>query len=326
MDTTNRMSPDARSEPSSNPWVEARLRALDPPAAWEPAAGVALAQFRARVEAAPVRRPLTRAWGWMLAASAACVLLLMLPGTRTAAQRLWDIVWTQRVAVVQIDVDRLPSSLTESQIRIDGAHKTVASVAEAASYVGFAPRLPDASAVPGEPVLQVMGAVSLVHKVNAADLEGAARTAGLSDLQIPAAWDGVRFGLHTSKLVAAEYPDMQLLQSLPLAITTPPGFDLGPFIEALLRIGGMSPAEARTFSAQMAATPVWLLPVSPEDRVSMRQVRLDAGPATLVHEPSEDGNPGRTTLLWTVPDRIYVLSASDRYGDDQVIAVANAIR
>jgi len=316
MATTDRM-------PSTS-WVDDRLRALDPPAVWEPAAGVALARFRERVSAPP-RTPLARPWVWLLASSLVCVLVVMVPGTRAVAQRLWDVFWVGRMEFLQVDVDKLPGSLTESKIRIVGPNTQVATPVEAAQHAGFAPRLPSASVVSGDLSLHVLGAWSLEFTVKADDLQTALWDAGLSDLHIPPAWDGARISLHTSQLVAADYLDVQLLQCLPPALTTPPGFEFGAFTETLLRIVGLSPAQARAFGTQMAAAPGLFVLFSPEDHVSMRHVRLRTGQGTLLHEPSEDGGFGRTTLVWNVPDRLYMLSASGRFSDDHVMAVANSI-
>ena len=110
---------------------------------------------------------------------------------------------------------------------------------------------------------------------------------------------------------------------MPLAITTPPGFDLGAFTERVLRIGGMSPSAARTFSAQMAAAPFALFAISPDEEVTMRQVRLRTGKGTIVHDLNDDGSLQRTTLVWSTEDRLYVISSN--LSDDEVIAIANAI-
>ena len=73
----------------------------------------------------------------------------------------------------------------------------------------------------------------------------------------------------------------------------------------------------------MAATPFALLAISPEEEVTLRQVKLRAGEGTLVHDLNDDGCPQRTTLVWSTPDRLYAISSN--LSDDEVIAIADAI-
>jgi hypothetical protein len=316
---------------TTNRWVEDRLRALDPPDTWEPATGLALARFRERASAATAAEPRHgfglrgRAWTWIAAASMACLILLLTPATRAAAQRLWDVFFAERVEFVTLDIDKLPRSLTDQRIRQDGPNDLqVAGMREAAAHAGFTPRLPDASvAGDGEPMLSVSGTISLESRVDTADLEAAARNAGLADVHFPASWDDARIGIHTSPIVTANYLRFQLIQALPLAITTPPGFDLGTFTERMLRIGGLSPAAARGFSAQMATAPFALFAVSLEEEMTMRQVSLRAGKGTLIHDLNDDGSLQRTTLVWSTRDRLYAISSN--LSDDEVIGIANAI-
>jgi hypothetical protein len=330
----NMDAPDTTGTPdTANRWIEDRLRALDPPDTWEPATGVALARFRERAadaaEAAARRGGFASGFGfgrasaWIAVASLACLILLT-PATRAAAQRLWDVFFAERVEFVTLDVDKLPRSFTDQNIRQNGPNTQVAGVREAAELARFTPRLPDASVVgDGAPVLYVAGAITLESRVKVADLEAAARAAGLTDVHFPAEWDGARIGTHSSPLVMANYLEFQLMQVMPLAITAPPGFDLAAFTESVLRIGGLSPSAARTFSAQMAAAPFALVAVSPDEKLTMRQVRLRIGEGTLVHELNEDGSLQRTTLVWSTPDRLYAISTN--LSDDQAIAIANAI-
>lgn len=98
----------------------------------------------------------------------------------------------------------------------------------------------------------------------------------------------------------------------------------GAFSEALLRIVGLNHADARQFASQLAATPVWLFPIEPDEVVQMRQVNLRTGPGTLLQGFDEDGKIVRVTLLWSTPDRLYLISAGT--SDEVVIAAANSIQ
>jgi hypothetical protein len=263
-------------------------------------------------------------WPWVAAASAVCLVLLT-PATRTAAQRLWDTFFAERVEFVTLDIDKLPRSFTDQHIRqIGPLDLQVGSLGEAAEHARFTPRLPDASVVgDGEPALSVTGAISLEWRINNADLEAAARDAGLANLHFPPGWDGSHIGVHSSPIVTANYLRFQLIQVMPLAIITPTTFDLALFTQNILRIGGLSPSAARAFSTQMAAAPFALVAISPEEKVTMKQVQLRSGQGTLVHDLDDDGNLQRTTLVWSTADRLYAISAA--LSDDEVIGIANAI-
>ena len=313
--------------------VELSLRLLDPPESWEPSPAIALARFRARVEEVDRTRARhwSRAWSWLAAVTAVCMVLVMAPATRAVAQRLWDVFFAQRVEMVRIEIDRLPRSFTDQRIRIVGADMEVASVEEAAQHVRFAPRLPDpawdasiAANVAGPPRLLVAGAVSVESRVDVRDLDNAARRAGLSDVRFPPAWDGARIAIHSSPIAVAEYPRFQLAQVLPLAITTPPGFELGAFTEGVLRIGGLPRSAARDYSAQMAAAPFAMFAVSPKDALTMQRVAVGASQGTLVHNVNADGTAGDVVLVWTTADRLYVLTG--RLPDAELMAIADAIR
>jgi hypothetical protein len=192
--------------------------------------------------------------------------------------------------------------------------------------VGFTPRLPDGSldaAAAGQPRLQVSGAISMEMQVNVNELEAAARYARKFDVHFPSAWDGARIAVHSSPIVTADYMSFQLIQALPLAITTPPDFDLGAFTERVLRLAGLEASAARSFSTQMAAAPFAMVAISLDEDVTMRKVRLKAGEGTIVHDLTEDGDLQRTTLVWSTADRLYAISSN--LSDDEVIAIADAI-
>ena len=305
--------------------VGARLRALDPPAEWEPSPAIALARFHERVALdAPTSR---RRWLWLAAAVPACLFILLLPPTRAVAQRMWDILWVSRAAFVTMDVNKLPASLTATRINVKLMAEQIGTQAEAAAFAQFAPRLPEPRTIADRPTFAVLGPMSFVATVKAADLQAALDREGITDRSIPPEWDGVKLAVHTSAIVTADYPDLQLVQCLPLALTPPAHFDFGAFVETVLRITGLSPSDARTFAAQLARTPVLIFPVTPDEaaQVRMRQVRLRTGLATLIHEDGDEGDAERITLIWSVPDRLYAISAAEAVGEDRVIAIANAI-
>jgi hypothetical protein len=195
--------------------------------------------------------------------------------------------------------------------------------AEGLSYQELAADGSLAAAATGQPRVHVSGAVSLEVQVKVDGLEAAARDARQLDVHFPREWDGARIAVHSSPLVIADYQNFQLIQSMPLAITTPPAFDFSAFTERVLRIGGLDASAAQTFATQMASAPFALVAIAADDEVTMRRVRLRAGEGTIVHDMNEDGSLQRTTLVWSTTDRLYAISSN--LSDDEVIGIANAI-
>ena len=186
----------------------------------------------------------------------------------------------------------------------------------------YQPRLPHAGVLSGQPALLTTFSVAAGATIHTADLELALRKTGISDVSVPAAWDGAQLALHSSALVIAQWPDLTLVQSLPLTLTAPPGFDFAAFSEMILRILGVEPEEARRLAERTGTTPPWLAPLDSShlsDQETIEEVQLNAGPATLLEVAHR-----RAVLLWMVSDRVYLI---DTYlGRDMAILTANAIQ
>ena len=73
-----------------------------------------------------------------------------------------------------------------------------------------------------------------------------------------------------------------------------------------------------------AAAPFALFAVSPNDALTMQRVTLAAGQGTLVHHGNENGTPGKVSLVWTSPDRLYMLGGD--LPEAELLAVAEAVR
>jgi hypothetical protein len=308
-------------------FVETRLAALAPPAEWQPDTAAALRRHHARRREEWRRGP---GFWWKLAAAAAILLALALaPPTRALAQRLWRYVTVGRVEVMQLDLDAIPndSSLRGKIIQHPGKVIKVDGPESARAHLGFLPRLPRAGVLSSPPRLGVMGPVVYGITLKAADLRQLLHHAGLDGESVPPEWDGARILLQTSGTVMAEWPepDTMLMQSPPLTMATPDNFDLRAFTTLVLRGLKVPRSEAERLGARMASAPAWMLPLDPEDKVGIREVALRTGPATMVYDYDTD-HPDRIerlTLIWSVADRIYVLSTG--MGDTQAIAAANSI-
>ncbi len=137
---------------------------------------------------------------------------------------------------------------------------------------------------------------------------------------MPAEWDGAHVARHTSGLVLAQWPDVALAQSLPLTLSAPTNFDFAAYSALILRVLGVAPEEAARLARQMGTAPSWLAPVSKDfdKQATFEEIALNSGPATLVEQP------GRITLFWSVPDRVYLLSGN--VSRELAIATADAVQ
>jgi hypothetical protein len=324
---------------NSNPdelrqWVSEQTAYLDPPSAWQPDADAALALMHQRMRA-DLRRPARQRWlAWSAAAAAIVAAFLLFSAGRVAAQ-LWQMLTVRQVAV--IGVNPWPEDVPSPEIKLLGARippLPARDAAEAAWRVRYEPRLPHAGVLSGDPRLSTTFGVGAGTVIHAADLELALRKAGVENQTVPANWDGAQIGLHSSALVIAEWPEVVLLQSLPLTLTAPPGFDFAAFSALILRILGVEPEEAQRLAQQAGTTPLWLVPIDRDliasgtaparYHLTLEEIKLNSGPATLEAEaPGYDGRQ-RITLLWMVPDRVYVLNGY--ISRELAIATANAVQ
>jgi hypothetical protein len=244
-----------------------------------------------------------------------------------AAQQFWQFLTVRQIAVVRVNA--WPAGVPAPVIKAVGPMippLPAGDLEQARWRVHYDPRLPQPGILSGSPRLSTTFALSAGTLVHVADLELALRAVGIAGQTVPPAWDGAQLGLHTSPLVIAEWPDIVLVQSLPLTLTAPASFDFPAFSALILRILGVEPDEAQLLAKRMGTTPPWLAPIdrNMEERATIESVALKSGPATLVQQMNDKGAVERTTLMWSVPDRVYLLTGS--LSRDLTIATANAVQ
>ena len=308
-------------------WVVDQTASLDQPAGWQPDTEAALARLHARLESVPPEA----AWlGWLTwAATAALILgaLLVLPGARALAQQFWQYLTVRQVAFIR--VNSWPEGVPSPKIGLIGIPippLPARDLEEARWRVKYNPRLPRPGVLSGTPRLSTMFGLSAGTVVKAADLQLALRKAGVMDQTVPPQWDGAQLALHTSGIVIAEWPDITMAQSLPLTMTAPSGFDFPAYSALVLRVLGVGPDEAQRLARRMATVPAWLAPIDRNlnENTTMEEISLRSGPATLLRETSTwQGVAARVTVIWSVPDRVYVLTGT--LSRDLAIAAANAV-
>jgi hypothetical protein len=292
-------------------WVAERLADLTP--TWTPD----LSRARRLVEPTPRRARVPHG----LAAATACVLAAaaLLPQGRVLAQELWYRLLVTRVAVVRLDLSRVP---LDTSIRTDGLHQPVDDVDEAAARAGFRPSLPPDDLLAQRPALSVTGAIDITQRIQARALADALVQQGVTDLGVPDTWDGIALRGRIGPLVVAEYgEDVQIVQAPPIELDLPADFPLARFAEVVFRAGGLSWWEARRFGEEFAARPAWLLDIADDRQATIETIQLPGGEALLV----EDADEGRTraTVIISRPARLYTVSSPSRALSLQV---ANSLR
>ncbi len=311
---------------NANLLVEKELSRLNPPETWQPDASAALLRFRAR---AADDRGTVRWMRWPAWAAAAALIIatvLLSPDGRGVAQQLWQFLTVRRVAFIQ--VNRWPQGIPAPKISLVGLPIPpipARNVEEVRWRVRYVPRLPHAGVLSGDPRLSTAFSMSAGTVIHTADLELALRKVGIADQTVPPQWDGAKLTLHTGMVTIAEWPDIIFAQSLPLTLSAPSTFDFPAFSALWLRVLGVSPEEAQRLAQQRGTAPPWLAPIANFDAsVTLEQIVLNSGPATLIYEMENDGSQRRLSVIWSVPDRVYLLSG--KINRELAIAAANAVQ
>jgi hypothetical protein len=346
-------------------WIEGCSALLAPPAAWEPNVSAARTRFEARLH----RRSRLKHFVLIGVTGAllVCLLVPAIPQARVFAQQvgsnnwyhveqLWNWITIVRTPL-RFRLEGLPEALRTDPRTESGSPQLVSDVVGAAHRVGFIPRLPRSGILSGRPVLSVSGPLSIDTVVSTADLELALRNAGVPDQDVPKEWDGARISLKIGATVTAEWSDVReegsgqiewsnltLAQGLPPLVAVPPGFDLAAFTVLNLRSALLGRENALRFAQRATTAPALLFGKGRQNIVAVREVTLHKGPATLIEERRESGFGAHTnwfgysggpsveqiTLLWSVPDRAYVLRGvmsvpSEMFSLDLAAALTNAI-
>ena len=301
-------------------WVIEQTALLDPPPNWQPDPGAALTRLHARLESVPPR-PVWRAWfAWMTAAALLLGVLVLLPGTRALAQQFWQYLTVRQVAFIR--VNPWPEGVPSPKINLIGVPLPplpARDVEEVRWRVKYVPRLPRPGVLAGTPSLSTTFSQSAGATVHVADLQLALRKTGVMGQTVPAEWEGAQLALHTSAGVIAEWPGIYLLQSLPLTLTAPSNFDFAAYATLCLRVLGVGPDESQRLAQRMGTVPALLAPIDRnlEKGTTIEEITLRSGPATLLQAPQ------RVTVIWSVPDRVYVLTGA--LTRDLAVAAANAV-
>lgn len=103
-------------------------------------------------------------------------------------------------------------------------------------------------------------------------------------------------------------------------------FDFPAFSAMVLRVLGVAPDEARSLADRLGTAPPWLAPLSSDfaGSAAIDEITLNSGPASLIQQNQGTGPIQRTTLVWSVPDHVYLMSGN--VSRELAIAAANAVQ
>jgi hypothetical protein len=300
----------------SNPdtlWVAARLQTLAP--GWTPDHDRARALVDARA-AGPRRSGIYKS---LATAAALLAITALAPAGRTLAQELWYRLFVTRVEVVRLDLSDVP---LDTSIKTDGAPVPATDLQDAAAQAGFTPYLVSSDVMSQLPTLSVTGPMEILQTIHTSRLEAALAHVGASDLKVPAAWDGVTVRAFIGPLVVAEYPGhIEVVQTTPIRLELPGGFQLARFAEIIFRTGGLSWWEARKLGEEFAARPAWLLDVPADEPAAITTVPLPGGDGLLIEDVNDAGQ-ARATIVMSRPTRLYTVSSPSR---DVTLRLASAL-
>lgn len=298
---------------SEHDWIADRLAVTEPH--WEPDVARARTRLRQPTPARPRRATVAAAL-----ATAAVLVAFASPYGRAGAQELWYRWFVTRVAVVRVDLSKVPF---DQNIQLSDLQQEV-SPAEAAARVGFAPSLPPAALAGGDPALSIVGRVEMTQRIRTLALEQALARAHATDVEVPGEWNGISLRAVIGPMLVARYPgDVEILQTAPIRLEMPAGFPLARFAEVAFRAGGMPWREARQLAEDYARQPAWLLDVPADEAVLVETVSLPGGgSALLIEDPGEHGGE-RFTLLLSRPARLFSVSSPDR---DLGLRIADTLR
>ena len=284
-------------------WIDERLAVTAP--TWEPDP----IRARAAIDAAP-KTSHRRAGAFVLAAATAVVIAaIVAPSGRALAQDLWYRFFVTRVSVVRMDLSKIP---LDTNVRLFGGPIDGGSADDVAAKVGFTPALPPSVVIPDTPQLSIIDRMEVTQTIRAAAFEQALAKVGANDVEVPAAWDGVRLRGIIGPAVLAAYPgDIEIIQTPPIRLEMPAGFPMARFAEAAFRTTGLSWWEARKLGEDYAARPAWLMDVPADELAFVETIDLAAGHGVVVEEPG-DGGGARTTVILSTSSRIYAISSPSR--------------
>ena len=286
-------------------WVDERLASLEPH--WKSDLTRGLAMLEGKLKPQPRRR----AWTWVLASTAAGLVLgtALLPAPRAIAQRLWDRIVLNRVDVVRVDLSDLPLKM---HVTTNGYEKGVKDLNDAEQRAGFRPHVPAGAVFIADSPISIIQQMTLEQTISVHDLQSALTKVGAGEVQVPTEWEGLTLRTDLGPIVGFDYEGAQILQCRPIEVAVPPGFDLERFADVAFRSVGISRWEARAMAQKFVAHPSWFLDIPPDEVVNIQEVSLRNGPALVIEDFDDKGASERVTVIRSSRDRVFSVSSKTR--------------
>lgn len=285
-------------------------------------------------------------------------LAFTLEPVRAAAREFLDLFRVKRFAAVPVDPARFErlakggldlKGMVADQVKVVvPAEKPQLVASPEAGALDAGIELQQPSALPlGIELIEssVARPGSFRVQVDTAKLEALALAAGADDVEIPAFWNGATIDVELPPVLALRYgrpadpggarpagEGIVLLQSASPQIELPEGLDLATLGRLGLRVAGMSPEEALTFSRAIDWRSTLLVPV-PVQGGRYREVEVGGSKALLVSylppaQPPADGQarPVRrhSLLLWSSAGKAFALMGPG--GGMDLLEMAQSVR
>jgi hypothetical protein len=286
---------------------------------------------------------------------AVVALAFTLGPVRAAAREFLDLFRVKRFAAVPVDPARLErlakggldlKSLVAEQVQVvvpPGKPEEVATPESGALLAGIT--LAQPAALPDRYELAgalVMRPGSYRVQVDTSKLEALAQAAGADEIEIPAFWNGATIEVELPPHLVLRYARavdpgatpttddaIVLVQSATPAVALPEGFDLATLGRLALRLAGMSPEEALSFSRAIDWRTTLLVPV-PAQGGTYREVDVAGAKGLLVSyappatEPTPRRPRQRSLLLWSSGDKAFALAGPG--GGVDLLEMAQSVR
>jgi hypothetical protein len=271
---------------------------------------------------------------------------MLFPGVRAVADSFLGLFRVEQFTIVQFDaqnLDELGSSshleylLSEDvQAEYIGQKQPVEDEAQASSLAGIPVRLPQGMET--TPAMYVDQGARITFKVDLPRVNALAQEVGLQDLNLPQELDGSTVSMEIPRAVVSQYGDCQdspetgpifqdcprLIQVASPTVTAPEELDVAAIGEAFLKVLGMSPQEAASFSSNVDWTTTLILPL-PRQGTSYQDVFVDGVRGNLIkYRGFQDGRRmDLKMVIWVKDGVVYALSGVK--DSTEIVNMANSL-
>ncbi|MGB8647567.1 MAG: DUF4367 domain-containing protein [Anaerolineae bacterium] len=299
---------------------------------------------------------------WMgIAIVLLAVFALSLRPVQVWAGQFLSLFRVQQVVVLPIDTTGLSqlngnealakqvSQMVSKSVTVTkepGQPKQVDNAASASKLAGFSVRTPASQT--DTPQFTVNGGTAFQIVVDRNKAQSLLNETGRSDLVLPASLDGAVIKADIPSSVSIGYgcpafkpeqpgakptetsgsPGRRMVNCVMLVempsptVDTPPDIDVKQLAEIGLEFTGMTPEQAKAYSATVDWTSTLVIPV-PRNGASYKQVNVDGVTGYLIQRPVDDA-PGYA-LVWVKDGIIYAISGMNNNAD-QAIQMASSLK